>query len=275
MAKYTVSELRKLVREEAKNEKSEFKPVYGKNVQSDNEKINGKAYSDMKKQTKDYNGGIPSNKGKYNLPDDDNKGMTDLYYNNMSDEFKKRVAAQLKGYVSAQAEELHKDEKLGNAEYGSDDVVKAHKEKAEKFKNGRDQATEIGLTGRELDKKEVEKLRKPAFESKKIKKLTFKNMEFLTEGHMLSRIPDDMKTDGNRFIMKDSASNEYLVEWYSDKPEVTKRVNKVKLEEQKSKFMHLSEFNHSDVYKNSTPSSRIKEDKEFTEMLGKVRSLMK
>ena len=268
METYTVGELRKLVREGAKNE---FKPVYGIGVQDGNKKVNGKAYSKMEKATNSYNGGIKSKASK-STPDD-NKGMSDLEYDNTPD--KERLAAQLKGYVSAEAERLHKNDPYGNADFGTDNDVKDRAKKAKKFKQGKDTAAEIGLTGRELNKSDIEANTDTMFESRKVKKLTFKNTEFLTEGHMLSKVPDELKEEGKRFIMRDSASNEYLVEWHMDKPEVTKRVNKIKLAEETDRIKHLYGYNYSDVQKKTTPQSRLKEDKEFSEMLGKVRSLMK
>ena len=81
---YSVSELRKIVKESA----NEFKPVYGKNVESDNKKINDKAYKDMEKETNAYDGGARSEKKSINYPFSDNRGMEDLQYNNMNDDFK-------------------------------------------------------------------------------------------------------------------------------------------------------------------------------------------
>lgn len=268
METYTVGELRKLVREGAKNE---FQPKYGIGVRDGNKKVNGKAYSDMKKETNSYNGGIKKNVSK-STPDD-NKGMSDLEYDNTPD--KERLAAQLKGYVSAEAEKLHKNDPYGNADFGNDDDVKDRAKKAKKFKQGRDTASEIGLTGRELNKKDIEANSDTMFESKKIRKLTFKNTEFLTEGHMMSKIPDELKEEGKRFIMRDSASNEYLVEWHTDKPEVTKRVNKIKVAEETDRIKALYGYNYSDIQKKTTPQSRLNEDKEVSQMLDRVRSLMK
>ena len=48
------------------------------------------------------------------------------------------------------------------------------------------------------------------FESKKISKIQFKHTQFLSEGHMLSKVTDELKVEGKRFIMKDTADNEYL-----------------------------------------------------------------
>ena len=56
---------------------------------------------------------------------------------------------------------------------------------AEAVKDGKDAAVEIGLTGSKLNKTDVEKQRETMGESKKIKMLTFKNTQFISEGHTL------------------------------------------------------------------------------------------
>ena len=275
MKTYKVSELRNLVREEAT--KNEFKPVFGKNVPQDNKKINGKAYDDMAKQTGDYNGGIPQfkvKKGENSVMPNDNKGMSDYQYENKPDS--ERLESQLKGHTSKSAEKLHKDMPYGNADYGTDEDVKALAKHAEKVKQGKDTASEIGLTARELDKDDIEALDHTMFkESRKIKKLTFNKTRFLTENHMITKIPDELKTEGSRFIMKDAASNEYLVEWREGKPNVTKKVNKQIFNEEAERIKALYNYKHSDSRKNTTAQSRINENTEFSNILGKARSLMK
>lgn len=279
MKTYKVSKLKALVREEAKN-RSEFKPVFGKNVPQDNKRINGKAYSDTEKKFDEYDGEIRNEytkkkKEHTSIMPNDNKGMSDLQYLNMSDEFRKRVGAQLQGHTSVKAKENRKGEAYGNADYGTDEMVKQYAKHAKKTKQGKDTASEIGLTGRELDKDDIEALDDTMFESRKIKKLTFKKTKFMSENHMLSKVPDELKTEGKRFIMKDSADNEYLVEWRDKKPNVTKKVNMTMFNEERDRIKSLYNYKHSDTNKVSTCNSRIKEDTEFSNILGKMRSLMK
>lgn len=269
---YKVSDLKQIVKESAI---SDFEPKFGKNVQSDNKKINDKAYTEMEKATSDYDGGMTKEKT-FTLPYDDNKGMESLEIENANKSYTDRVKSQLKGYPSKQAEDIHKNEKLGNAQYGGDDVVKQFKDKAQRSIDGRVKATEIGLTGRELNHKDVEDQHKSMFgEGKKIKKLTFKNTVFLSENHMLSRIPDYYMTEGNRFIMRDKNSNEYLIEWHNDKPSVTRKFTQENILSEQNRMKFLSNYNSGDKYKTSTVSSRINENKEISDMLGKVRKLMK
>ena len=74
-------------------------------------------------------------------------------------------------------------------------------------------------------------------ESKKISVLNFKNTTFLNESHMISRIPDEYKVEGKKFIMEDKNNTEYLVEW-SEEPKI---LNTTKSNEQQAR-LRLSSF---------------------------------
>lgn len=258
---YSVSELRKIVKESA----NEFKPVYGKNVEKDNKEINDKAYKDMEKETKSYDGGARNEKKNINYPFSDNRGMEDLQYNNMNDDFKNKVKSQLKGYVSSDAEKKHKNDPYGNAEFND---IKGIEDKSKELQKGKDVAKQIGLTSREINKKDFEDLQKGVFENKMFT-IKFKNTTFITENHMLSRVPDNFKVEGKKFIMKDKMNNEYLVEWHEE-PIVT---NKTKIIEQKNRIQEL--FNYKRSESNTTNESRLTEDKKFSDILSKARKLMK
>ena len=262
---YNVSAIKDVVKESAK----EFQPVFGKDVEKDNKEINDKAYKESSKKTKDYDGGVKETKKELSYPKTDNKGMQDLEYDNMNPEFAKKVKSQMKGYVSADAEEKHKDDDFGNAEHTE---IKGMDERAKTFKKGKDVASEIGLTGRELNRKDIESLTKTIFdESKKYTKITFKNTEFINEGHMLTKVPDDFKVEGKQFIMKDKFNHEYLVEWREDeKPYV---LNRNRINEQNNRIQHL--FNYQYGSTKTTNDIRLNEDKNIGDMLGKIKSLMK
>ena len=272
MQVYKVGDLKKVIREGIKD----FKPVFGQGVEAGNKKNNEKAYSAAREATKNYDGGLTrSRRNKPERPVDDNWGMSDLQYDSVSSDQKKRFASQMKGHTSVENEKLHKNEPYGNADYGTDDDVKRLKDHAQAKKDGRDKATEIGLTGRELDKKEVEKLRQLGLESKQIKRLKFKRVTFLSEGHMLSNIPDDYKKEGNKFLMKDNSDNEYLVEWHKDAPNVTKKPNLTQINEEKERMKKLWNYEHQDFFKSTTAQSRIQENDNFSDVLNKARKLMK
>lgn len=258
---YKVSELRNIVKESA----NEFKPVMGKNVEKDNKSINDKAYKDMEKETKSYDGGARIEKKNINYPSDDNWGMQDLQYNNMNQQFKDKVKSQLKGYVSADAEKKHKNDPYGNADFTE---FKGMEEKSKDLQKGKDVAKQIGLTSREINKKDFEKQQESVFENKVVT-IRFKNTTFITENHMLSRIPDNFKVDGRKFIMKDKNNNEYLVEW-SEEPKIT---NRTKINEQKNRIQQLFNYERSELTTSS--QSRLIEETKFSDILGKARKLMK
>ncbi|MBR6516962.1 MAG: hypothetical protein IKT40_09030 [Bacilli bacterium] len=261
--KYNIGELRKILIEAS----SEFKPVMGKNVEKDNKNINDEAYKEMTKATKDYDGGKKNESNKKpTYPMTDNKGMQDLEYDQINDDFKDRVKSQMKGYVSKDAEDKHKKDPYGNAEFNE---IEGMEDRAKAFKQAEVNAKAMGLTSRELDKKEFEKLSSNVFEDKKMPRLRFKNTAFVNEEHMLSKVPDDFRVDGKKFIMKDKNDSEYVVEWGKD----PKILNKKKINEQKNRVQEL--FNYKRMNSNTTCESRLNEDKQISDMLGKARSLMK
>ena len=271
IAKISVGKLRRVLHEEAKNE---FKPVVFGSKES--KEINRKAYSDIGKETKEYDGGLTKDKNKLGggISATDNKGMHDLTFDSINKPFMDKVKSQMKGYVSKDAEDMHKGEPFGNATFDDNgNIYKAAKDHAEMVKKGKDAAVEIGLSGRELNKTEVEKQRETMEEAKKIKMLTFKNTQFISEGHMMSRIPDEYKKEGNRFVMRDSADNQYLVEWHKNDPMITKKPNMKLVNEQTNRMKELWGYKSAEA-KTSTPSFRVQEDKGFADMVGKARKLM-
>lgn len=267
--KIKVGELRRVLREG-----NEFKPVvFGVD---DTKKTNEKAYSDIKKETEKYDGGLTKKDSKKlggGISATDNKGMHDLVYDNISKPFKDRIKSQMKGYVSKDAEDKHKNDEFGNATFDKDEnIYNAAKEHAKAVKQGKDTAAEIGLTGRELNKNDVEKNTETMEESKKIKMLSFKNTKFLSEGHMMTMIPDEFKVEGKRFIMRDGADNQYLVEWTAKEPNVTKKLNMTLVNEQKERMKQLWGYKSAEA-KTSTSNFRIQENNEFTDMVRKARKL--
>jgi hypothetical protein len=73
--------------------------------------------------------------------------------------------------------------------------------------------------------------------------------------------------------MRDSADNQYLVEWHSTEPNVTKKPNMTLVNEQKERMKQLWGYKSAES-KISTSSFRIQEDKEFSDMVNKARKLM-
>lgn len=271
ITRFSVGELRKILNEEAT--KNEFKPVVFGDKES--KEINRKAYADIKKETENYDGGVLKNEKKLGggISATDNKGMHDLTFDDISKPYKDRIKSQMKGYPSKDAEDKHKNDEFGNATFDNDGkIYNAAKDHAKAVKRGKDTASEIGLTGRELSKNDIEKNRETMEENKRIKMLSFKNTKFISEGHMMSKIPDEYKKDGNRFIMRDSANNQYLVEWSSE-PTVTKKLNMRLVNEQKERIKQLWGYKSAES-QTSTSSFRMQENNEFADMVNKARKLM-
>lgn len=273
---FSVGQLRKVIKESAA--KNEFKPVYGSGVQDDDKKINRQAYKDIEKETSSYDGGLSSKKSKKGtaVTPELNRGMSDLQYDSISQPFKERVKAQLKGYTSADEEKNHKGEELGNAVYGTDDSINAISKHAKEVKKENDKIKGTGLTGTTQNKSDIEKRNDTMFENRKIKNIKFKHTEFISEGHMLTKVPDNFKFEGNKFIMSDSEGNSYLIEWHcNEKPDIEKRVNKKLVNEEINRIKNLYNYHSKDYFNETTPTLRVNEDKGFSNMINKARKLMK
>jgi len=285
--KYKLGDLKARLRENLERSKSvskksvleaknEFEPVFGKNVPQDNKKINSDAYKDITKETEKYDGGLGSERKKgESVTPANNRGMSDLDYDSISKPFKDRVKAQIKGYPSAENEKLHKDDKeFGNAYYDSNNLSKDIADHAKEAKKESDKSKTDGLVSSKY-KDETEKNSDTMFESKKISKIQFKHTQFLSEGHMLSKVPDEFKVEGKTFIMKDTADNEYLVEWTNKQPNVTKRLNKTQVNEEMNRIKALYGYKSKDYFTTTNSKSRMNENKEFSDMIDKARKLMK
>lgn len=273
---YRVGDLRRIIKESATN--NEFRPVYGSGVQDDNKKINRQAYNEIEKETSSYDGGIDKKENKKNITvtPTENKGMSDLEYDGISKPFKDKVKSQLKGYTSAEAEKLHKDDDFGNAVFDASKESEFFAKHAKELKKEKDALKGSGLTGNTKDKSEIEKHSDTMFESKKMKNIKFKHTEFISEGHMLSKVPDEFKVEGNKFVMSDSEGNSYIVEWHkNDTPDVEKKINKKMVNEELNRIKNLYNYRSKDYFKTTNNKDRINENSEFSNMIDKARKLMK
>lgn len=273
---YRVGDLRRIIKESAT--KNEFKAVYGGGVQDDNKKINRQAYKDIEKETSSYDGGVSKKKDSkpVTITPTENRGMSDLEYDGISKPFKQKVKSQLKGYTSADAEKNHKKDEFGNADFNSDDQNEFFAKHAKEVKKAKDQMKGTGLTGSTKNKSEIEKNSDTMFESRKVKNIKFKHTKFLSEGHMLTKVPDEFKNEGNRFIMSDSEGNSYMVEWHQNEaPDVEKRINKKLVNEELKRIKNLYNYHSKDYFNTTTSTSRMQENREFSDMIGKARKLMK
>jgi len=277
--KYTLSEFCRILKES-----QEFKAKKGKNVDREDKKNNDKSVNDILKQTKEYDGGF-HNKTKREDPrnaDDFNKTTIENDYTiEPNEEYKARVKEQVHGFNSeenAKNSKIEKENKGVDFE-GNKKFFKEREEVAKKRSNRKEALKKSGLQSKELakDKEFDEEFKdKTIFnENKKMKRLHFNKTVFLNESEMLNKIPNDMKVDGNKFLMKDSAGNEYLVECVKDKAindiihtNVLDYKNKEKFNEELNRMKELYGYKASNnvqnnsKYENNMVSKMLSESKQ-------------
>ena len=290
----TVKALKRLIAESS----NEFKAVLGPNVEKDNKSNNGKAYGDAKKRAKDFDGGLNKEvKPKGEFTKEDGNGTTlDYVMDNVPESYKKRVRAQVKGY-SSELEEKNGIEKDGDFS-NNDNIYKGIKNAGEKLHKTKEDIKSSGLQASKMPKETFKKdemyeskdgfdmrniinslkeattiEKKPLIEQKNIKTVYFKKTEFLNEGHMVSRIPDEFKNEGMQFKMKDKHGTEYLIEWSNNSANVVSCNHKQKIDETINKFNAYSSYNRND-YRNTTANDRINENTdEMSRMLDIMRKI--
>lgn len=266
----TVGDLKSLIQESS----NEFKAKLGPGVKSGNETNNGKAYKDAEKRAKDYDGGLADSVkvAKYEKLGDDNRTTLDYDVDNVDDAYKKRVAAQVQGYTSDD-EKNNKIEKLGDYS-DNKDILDAIKKSADDWKDDNEMVKRAGLTARTTPEDTFK--HDSLYEGKNVKTAYFKKTTFLTEGHMMSRIPDEFKVEENVFRMKDKTGNEYILEWKNGKGVILSHSNKQGMNESISRMKELMGYKSSDYCKTSTASARLNEDNEaFKDVLDKARRIIK
>jgi hypothetical protein len=264
---YKVSDFKKLISESS----NEFKPRIGNNVESEDKKNNGKAYKDAEKRAKNFDGELPETPktGKVKFEKNDaNLTTIDYEPENVDDEYKKRVHAQVKGYTSIDEME-NGIEKTGDFS-NNDNIYKGIKKKGQEIHNN---AKEFKKTGLQASKRSPETFERNEMyeskngfdmrnlintikentveytpvlnENKKLKTIVFKKTAFLTEGHMVSRIPDEFKKNGEQFKMKDKTGAEYIVEWNQNKAYVLSHTDNNKINENFDNFHKLINYKYS------------------------------
>lgn len=276
--KYTLSELMKVMLKESSEHKN---PVVGKNVWKDNSQNNVKAVEDIMKQTKEYND-VEEEKRSTNPENitDFNKTTLDVNFSyEPSKEYKERVKAQVQGYPSVlnkKESEIDKNESLdfeGNKEF-YDNNSKKQKE----VTNTKTDIKHSGLKSHNLPKEDFKDKNIFTNENKKMKRLLY-NKVFLNEEHVIKKVPDDYKIDGNKFMMKDINGVEYIVECTKDKTvdyiyaRVIKVNNPKAVNEQLERIKQLTNYNSSEYFASTTCESRKRENEIISENLSKVKKL--
>lgn len=242
---YTVGTIKRLI---AENNKNEFKPVMGTNVESEDKKNNKKAYSDAKKRAKDYDGGLVEPKKTEPKVEkmDGNKTMLSLNPETVDEKYKERIAAQAEGYTST-LEKNNGIEKDPSAEFNKR-TFKAVKDEAEQMRKNIQNDKESGLKSNNLAQRDPDYFKKETV-YENVKNVNFGKLKFLSEEHMISRIPDEMKCEGQKFHMKDNAGNDYLVEWSENSATILEHKNPIALQESLDRMRQLYNYKPSDYTK--------------------------
>lgn len=262
---YTINELKQLISESA----SEFKAKIGDKVNSENQKENKETYVSAKNKIKNFDGGGEEVIEEVELPSKDDGNKTTLDYTSdseLSDDFLKKIKAQSEGYTST-LEKENGIEKIGKF---SDKIYNQFKKAGEDMAKNTEDMKKRGLTARVAPENTFKK-NGMYTETKKISVLNFKNTTFLNEAQMISKIPDEYKIEGNRFKVKDSEHNEFIVEWVEGEANILSYENKNKLNESVAKFHKLSGYKSKNQFKTSTSKSRLNEANEFGKILDKAR----
>ena len=212
---YTLSELKEAIIKES----NDAKPIIGKGVIKDDVKNNVKAVKDIMKQTKDYND-VPSSKRNTSpeIGKDLNKTTMDMEFAYEPDKaYKERVMAQVKGFPSVDNEKNTSAKDNDSLDFeGNKDFYDGIKKRSKETNDFKSIYKHAGLKTHNLPK-ETTKIKTAFQENKTMKRIVFKNTVFLNEENVKKRIPEDYKTDNNKFLMKDSIGNEYIVECKKDK----------------------------------------------------------
>jgi hypothetical protein len=274
---YTVSELKSLIREASSNE---FKAKLGPEVKSKNKEINDKAYKDAESISKEHYGKEleAPEIAKYQKRDW-NKTTLDADFDFEPDKkWKEEQKAHAEGYSSVDEKE-NNIEKTGDRK-GNEDFYKASKETDDKIKTNKEIINSTGIKSNAMYNrpggKEYFKREGAYVNENKVKTVFFKKTTFLTEAHMISRIPDEFKNEGCTFKMKDKTGNEYLVEWSDNRPNIIGHEDNVRFNESLERMKNLFNYNSGDYYKNTTGSERLNESNDgFTTTLNNARKIIK
>lgn len=129
---------------------------------------------------------------------------------------------------------------------------KLSKERGERNKNER----EKGIVGRNnKDHKAKDYSDKSGYvnesNNKPLKRLKFKNIKFLSEAHLLSKVPEKYKVNENVFLMQDNTGTDYIIECKQDPfgvmhLSVESKINKQAINEEINKIKKLYNYSFKD-----------------------------
>jgi len=249
--RYTISELRNALKESS----SEFKPKLGDGVESGNTN-NGKAVKDILKSVSEYDGGVKVVNRRFDKPADRNKTTIDVKFNEVQPgkEWEDRVEANVHGFPSVENEKNSDAKKNESLDYeGNKEFYDWRKELQDDRAEENNWKETAGIAGN--------KKRPEIFENKQtLKRLKFKRTIFENAQKAIDKVPEEYKTDGNRFIMMDAQGTEYLMECTIDKEfgyakvEAKKRLNESKSDEELSRIRSLYGYKSSDYFTSTDKS---------------------
>ena len=245
----TISELLRLDEESTRQE---FKPKFGVGAERSSN-ANEKAVKDILKSTAEYNEKARKefDRRKPTVEFEDyNKTTLDANYEYEPDKlYKERVKKLATTGLENDKAEYYNTE--GNEKFYND-RKEMRKRRAERDENERIK----GIVGRNNhDHKAKDYSDNTAFEGINegvvTKRLKFKNTVFLSEAQVLSHVPDDYKTDSNRFYMQDKTGTDYIVECSQDQfgcmhVNVSGKYNKGQINEELEKMRRLADYSYSD-----------------------------
>ena len=272
--RYTLGELTSYLKESTG---SEFNPKKGEKVDSENAKNNEKAVDDIMTDVKVHSG-VKSPKRHTDAEDvnDHNKTTLDVRFDyDPGKAYKERVKAQVEGYPSAANKETTDAEESGAGFEGGEKFYKEREKVSKKLNDRHMEIKHAGLKARMFPEKEFEN--DTLFtqnESKAMKRLHFKNTQFLSESQMFDRVPEDYKTDGNVFIMRDATGTDYLIECRIDDEfgyaqlKVVNRMNKKTVNEELDRMRKLYGY----ASENESGSA---DDMNMSEMIREMREMGK
>lgn len=274
---YKVGDLRQVIAESSQNE---FKPKLGLNVERDDKKNAREAYDEAEERAKNYDGGLREpKKNKLSPREDGNKTMLGIEYDaDPGKDFKDRIEDQSAGYTSTQ-ERKNGIEKTGDF---SDDFYENEKKTVEKMADDKERVRTAGLVSKELKKgdKEYGKVNTVFNENRQsLKRLTYHHTKFVNESQIFTKIPEDFKVDGNKFIVRDATDTEYLVEWCIDKKNNISEgriINERNLKEANKVIDRMTElmgYNSASVYGRNASKSVVNENKNIGDMLNNIRQI--
>ena len=258
-----------------------YKPVLGPNVEASNKKANTEANKNtlettgasVKKNIGNESKPVVFNTAKGEI--NNNKTNLDLEYSSDPGEaWKERIKKGIEG-DSTMGNNSDKDD--ATSDEGNKTFYKVSEKSSEEKTDNEHTLKTTGLVSKFIDLPK----KATAFEGvdiTKMKRLNFKNTQFLGENHMFSLIPEDYKKDGSNFIMKDKAQNEYLIEWKIDglinKGSVKAYENKIKLAEEFNRIKSLYNYNSEDQMGIPTNKQRKIEDSKIQENLNNIRKML-